>query len=102
MSTPTPSTPFIARNHIFGWIALGACLLLLIPLGAMQLTTAIDWGPADFAIMGVLLFVAGSGFVLAARRVPRRWRPVVGAVVAAAFLYIWAELAVGVFTNLGS
>ena len=92
----------IARNSVFAWIALTACALLLIPLGAMQFTTAINWGLTDFIVMGTLLFAAGSVFVLAVRRVSPRHRLLVGALVLAAFLYVWAELAVGVFTNLGS
>lgn len=92
----------IMRNTVFAWIALAACVLLLVPFGAMQFTTAINWGIADFAVMGVLLFAAGSVFVLAARRVPPNYRLAVGVLVVAAFLYAWAELAVGIFTNLGS
>lgn len=93
---------FIARNSAFAWVALATCVLLLIPLGAMQFTAAVDWGATDFLVMGVLLFVAGCAFVLAARRVRPRRRWVVGLLVAAIFLYAWAELAVGIFTHLGS
>lgn len=98
----TTANRFIARNSVFAWIALAACVLLLVPLGAMQLTTAINWGATDFAVMGVLLFAAGSAFVLAARKVSPKYRVAVGVLVFAAFLYVWAELAVGIFTNLGS
>lgn len=98
----TAANQFIARNTVFAWIAAAACALLLMPLVAMQFTPAVNWGVADFAVMGVLLFAAGSAFVIAARRVPRKYWLVVGVLVVAAFLYVWAELAVGVFTNLGS
>ena len=93
---------FLERNSVFAWIALAACVLLLIPLGAMQFTAAVSWGIADFVVMGTLLFAAGSAFVLAARRVSPKHRLLVGVLVVAAFLYIWAELAVGVLTGLGS
>ncbi len=39
---------------------------------------------------------------LLARKVPRIYRWVIGGLVAGVFFYLWAELAVGVFTNLGS
>ena len=98
----TTANRFIARNAVFAWIALVACALLLIPLGAMQFTPAINWGVGDFAVMGVLLFAAGSAFVFAARNLPPKYWLAVGVLVVAAFLYVWAELAVGIFTNLGS
>jgi hypothetical protein len=98
----TTTTRFIARNSIFAWVAAASCALLLIPFSAMQFTTAVNWGISDFVVMGVLLFAAGSVFVLAARVVrPKRWW-VVGVLLGAVFLYVWAELAVGIFTNLGS
>ncbi len=90
------------RNAIFGWIALATGLLLLVPLVAMQFTTEVNWGLLDFVVMGSVLFGGGSLFVLAARKAPRRYWFAIGVVFAAAFLYGWAELAVGVFTDLGS
>ncbi|MDA0680856.1 MAG: hypothetical protein O2880_11055 [Proteobacteria bacterium] len=92
----------IMRNNVFAWIALATCVILLVPFGAMQFTNAVHWGVMDFIAMGLLVFGAGTVFVLAARKVPQRYWVALGAVVAAALLYVWAELAVGVFTNLGS
>jgi len=92
----------ITRNSVFVWIALATGLILLIPLIAMQFTNEVSWDSIDFIVMGSLLFGTGSLFVLVSRRVPRRLRVVVGALFAAALLYVWAELAVGIFTNLGS
>lgn len=98
----TTATRLIARNSIFAWVAAASCTLLLIPISAMQFTAAVNWGIGDFVVMGILLFATGSVFVLAARRIrPKRWW-VVGVLLGAVFLYVWAELAVGVFTNLGS
>jgi hypothetical protein len=92
----------IKRNSIFAWIAIGAGLVLLIPVVAMQLTTEVNWGPVDFVVMGLLLFGTGSLFVLISRKTHRKYRAVTATVVSVSFLYIWAELAVGIFTNLGS
>ncbi|MDX1489007.1 MAG: hypothetical protein R3268_12440 [Acidiferrobacterales bacterium] len=92
----------IMRNTVFAWIALGTALLLTIPLVAMQLTDEVNWDTSDFVIMGLLLFGMSSLFVLISRKVARRRRLVAGLLCAVAFLYLWAELAVGIFTNLGS
>ena len=92
----------IFRNRVFLWIALASGLILLIPLIAMRFTTQVNWDGTDLTVMGLLLFGTASLFVLVARRLPRRRRFTVGIVFAAAFLYIWAELAVGIFTSLGS
>lgn len=100
MKAPTDSV--VMRNAVFAWIAGATALLLLIPLAAMQFTAAVDWGLADFLVMGVLIFACASTFVLLARKLPRRYWLAIGLVVAAVFLYLWAELAVGIFTTLGN
>lgn len=89
------------RNHGIAWIALATALILLIPLVAMQYTSDVNWTAGDFAVAGVLLFGTGSAFVLATRILPQH-RALVAAVLAAGFVYLWAELAVGVFTEWGS
>ena len=90
------------QNRVFLWIALAAGAILLIPLIAMQFTTEVTWDTTDFIVMGSLLFGSAALFVLAARRVPRGRRVLIGIMFIAAFLYVWAELAVGVFFNQGS
>jgi hypothetical protein len=92
----------ITQNSIFVLIGLATGLILLIPLIAMQFTNEVNWDKIDFIVMGFLLFSMGSLFVLVARRFPRRRRVIIATMFVAAFLYIWAELAVGIFTNLGS
>lgn len=92
----------ISQNIVFIWIALATGAILLVPLIAMQFTTEVNWNQADFIVMGSLLFGLASLFVLAARIMSRKHRLLIGIIFIAVFLYIWAELAVGVFTNLGS
>lgn len=92
----------IMRNSIFGWIALATGLILLVPLIAMQFTSEVNWDTTDFIVMACLLMGTGSLFVLAARKLNPRRRLVAGILFVFAFLYIWAELAVGIFTDLGS
>lgn len=90
------------QNNVFIWIAIATGMILLIPLIAMQFTAEVDWDETDFIVMGSLLFGFASLFVLVARRAARKRRVLIGGIFIAAFLYIWAELAVGIFTNLGS
>jgi hypothetical protein len=92
----------IFGNRVFAWVAIATGLILLVPLVAMQFTAEVNWDETDFIVMGLLLFGMGSAFVLAARKVPRKYRLPIGSLFVVAFVYIWAELAVGVFTNLGS
>ena len=98
----TTSNDMIERNSIFGWIALGIGFLLLIPLVAMQLTNEVQWDSTDFAVMAVMLFAFASLFVFFARLIPRKRRIAAGIVILLAFIYLWAELAVGIFTDWGS
>lgn len=100
MKQDTHDTPF--GSGIFLRIALATAAVLLIPLVAMNFTTEVRWDTMDFIVMGALLFGLASLFVLAARRVPRKHHIILAGVFVLAFLAVWAELAVGVFTTLGS
>lgn len=97
----TNHNSIIMQNRIFGWIAGATALVLLMFFLAMQVSSEVVWTLADFVTAGILLMGAGSVFVVAARLLPRH-RLVVGAVVGIALFYLWAELAVGIFTNWGS
>ena len=77
---------------------LVAELVLLVPLIVMQFTDEVDWGPADFMIVSVLLAGIGVAFYLLVNGIkqsPRR--AVLGVLLALTILLMWAELAVGVF-----
>ena len=95
-------SPVLFRRAAFGWAALAACTLLLIPLTAMQFTQEVRWSIADFAVMGLLVFGMCCVFTISARLLPRKYWAVAAVVCSATFLLVWAELAVGVFTRLGS
>lgn len=93
-------------------VALIVAGLLLIPFLAMQFQVpvfdpgsgvepGVNWTLSDFVIMGTLLFITGLGLDLVIRKAGKyKAAAVIGIIVI--FLWIWAELAVGVFTNIGS
>ncbi|HSN48135.1 MAG TPA: hypothetical protein VLR29_05190 [Flavobacterium sp.] len=73
-------------------------LLLLLPLIAMQFTKEVNWTLFDFVVAGVLLFGTGILCELAIRKIKNtKYRIAAVAVILAAVLLLWAELAVGFF-----
>ena len=74
-----------------------AALLLLLPLVAMQFTNEVDWDAADFTIFGAMLLIAGAAFEAASRMSGNKaYRAAVGVALAAAFILVWMNLAVGI------
>lgn len=100
--TRKPSKDTLANNAMFGWLGIATAIILLVPLIAMQFTNDVNWNLSDFVIMGILVFGFGSMFILIARKVDRDSRLLLGLAILAAFMYVWAELAVGIFFNLGN
>lgn len=77
-------------------IVLVTAALLLIPLVAMQFTAEVNWTASDFVIMGVLLLGTGLLLQFAANKLrTRKSRLITSGLIAFAFLFVWAELAVG-------
>ncbi len=74
----------------------GAALLLLVPLAAMRFTDEVTWTAFDFAFAAVMFAVVGGVFELAVRLVPdRTYRAAVAVGLAAMFLLVWINGAVG-------
>lgn len=73
-----------------------AALLLLLPLVAMQFSDEVSWTVGDFLFAGLLIGIVGVTFELTVR-VTRNWahRAAVVSALAAGFLTIWANGAVG-------
>jgi hypothetical protein len=86
----------IAQNKRLIGIIFAAALILLVPLVAMQFTEEVNWDLFDFAFMGALLLGTGLAYDLAARRAgTMAYRAAVGVALAAAFLLVWINGAVG-------
>lgn len=80
--------------RIVGWGGVAA--LLLAPLVAMQFTSEVDWDVTDFIAMGFILGSLGLALeFMVSRSGSIAYRIASGIVVLAAFLLIWANLAVG-------
>ncbi|MGI4844904.1 MAG: hypothetical protein ACRYF7_16450 [Janthinobacterium lividum] len=104
MSTLTgnhPAKPDLGRSLLA--VALVTAAILTIPLVAMQFTDEVNWTGSDFVAAGILLALAGLVLTFALRKVrTAKSRLLAIALVGLGFLYCWAEMAVGIFTNLGS
>ncbi len=80
-----------------GGVALATALVLLIPLLAMQVTDEVVWDLADFVFAGALVFGTGLAYVLVARKAGNvAYRLAIGVALAAAFLLVWGNAAVGI------
>lgn len=80
-----------------------AALMLLAPLVAMQFTREVAWGPLDFAVFGAMLATACGAFELAVRMSGSfAYRAAAGVGIAAAFLLVWVNLAVGFIGDAGN
>jgi hypothetical protein len=96
------------RKHVVR-PAVGTLLILLIPL-TLQLTigTGVDgqgfnWKLNDFVVIGALLFITGLLIEYVLTKFPaQKHRLVAVGLIILGFLWLYAELAVGIFTNWGS
>jgi hypothetical protein len=85
------------RNKNIIRIALVTACILLLPLIAMQFTEKVNWDLFDFVFMGVLLFGTGLAYELVARKNGKTpYRAAVGVALAAAFILVWVNAAVGI------
>ena len=96
MTAPDNGQP----KHIsskFARVGLVTAALLCIPAIAMFFTTEVNWGAGDFLVAAILL--GGTGLAIefgASRLATRRGRLLAGLAILAAFVLVWAELAVGI------
>ena len=95
MKTKNPNFPYQNKRIIMIAVAVGFILLMLVL--AMQFNDGMNWGLADFALAGALLFGAGLAVELVTRKsgIPTYRAALVLALAAALFL-VWINLAVGI------
>jgi hypothetical protein len=80
-------------------ILFSSLMLLIILLIAMPFSNQVDWTGSDFLIAGLLLFVAAFAIEVVLRLFKKkRYQVAIIAVLIFVFLFIWAELAVGVLS----
>jgi hypothetical protein len=78
-------------------VVLGTAAILLVPLVAMQFTGEVNWTAGDFVVAAVLLAGTGMLFELAKAKLRTgKSRLIASAVIGICFLFVWAELAVGI------
>ncbi len=96
MKAASFSRPLTARWRLLLWLSLGA--LLVAPLIAMQFTSEVSWTAFDFAVMVVLLTVAGLAVELLFSKV---WTPAARLMaclgILALIAIVWVDGAVGIF-----
>ena len=95
-------TIIMMKNKNIIGIALAPAFILLLPLLVMQITDEVVWDLADFAFAGALLVGAGLTYGLAARKTGNfAYRAAVVVALAAAFILVWVNVAVGIIGDEG-
>ncbi|TNC50104.1 hypothetical protein FHG66_09075 [Rubellimicrobium rubrum] len=89
------------RRRLLPW-AIAVVVLLLVAV-AMQVTDAVNWAPGDFLAAALIMALGLGVWEIAQRLTPHRGRrALAAAAIWLVVIWIWAELAVGVVTTLGS
>lgn len=84
--------------RLAAWSLAG--LLLILPLLAMRFSAEVTWTTGDFLFAGLLLGGAGLMLELAVRRSRNlAYRAAAGIALAAAFVILWANAAIGMIGN---
>lgn len=85
------------KKRLGVWAIITASMLM-IPLFAQW-----PWTGSDFVFGVIILFGSATVYELATRNMSDKYhRIIVSVLVAVTLLYLWAECAVGIFTNCGS
>ncbi|HZG65394.1 MAG TPA: hypothetical protein VEZ12_01540, partial [Herpetosiphonaceae bacterium] len=89
----------VARNtyrSVVG-VALATAFILLLIFLSMQISADMNWVLFDFVFAGAIIFGAGLTYVLVLRKAGNMaYRFAVGLALAATFMLVWSNLAVGI------
>jgi len=96
-----------SKNNILQNVFVRVGLKVLVILAILYIVTLLspgaEWTLSDFMFAAAFFMVVGLAFELLVHRVKdTKKRLIAGVVLALAFVYLWAEAAVGIFTNIGS
>lgn len=96
-------TFIMKKNKTIIGIVLAAAFILLLLFLVNQISDEVTWDLADFAFVGALLVGAGLMYSLAARKTGNfAYRAAVVVALAAAFILVWVNLAVGIIGDEGN
>ena len=88
----------IVQNKRLIIILIAVAVLLSIPFIAMQFTDEVNWTLFDFVVAGALLLGTGLMCEFVLRKASKtKYKIAICLAILAAFLLVWAELAVGIF-----
>ena len=86
----------MSNRHIY--IGISVAVILLIPF-----LFDIPWTIFDYFVAAILISTTIFVLEITTRNIiNKRTKFLVGLIILASALYVWAELAVGILTNLGS
>lgn len=92
------NTGIINKRHLI--IALGIVLILCIPFIAAQITEEVNWSPADFILMALILSGIAAVYELATHKSQlSSYRIAIGIGLLGMFLLFWVNAAVGIIGN---
>lgn len=100
MNNQTEFNASLSTINTFLWVAALSGLVLFMPAMVMHLTDQVNWRTGDLIVMGGLLFSSGSMGLVLWPKIKSTQRLATKTGLVLLFLYIWAELAVGIFTDM--
>lgn len=94
-NTPNTASATIQRLRFGAWV--GAVLLMLLPLVAMQVTDEVNWSGLDFLMLGAMLLAVAVPLEVIARRTRNvTYLLAAGVALLSAFLLVLVNGAVGI------